>query len=82
MPDETFPLRNNLYIALVFLLEGQPPQFCLVPRLAWERKHAYLVHHDYVGRKSSPECGINLSKTAFPSLLRDFALDILVAQLR
>ena len=55
MTDEVFPLRNNLYVALVLLFEGQPPQLCLIPQSAWEHKHAYLVHHDYVGLKSKPE---------------------------
>jgi hypothetical protein len=83
MPDDKFPPKDNLYLALVLLPEGSPPKCCLVPRSAWGEGHPdYLVHHDYIGLKSKPECGINISARAVEAIVRDYSMDTMAALLK
>jgi len=83
MPDDKFPPKDNLYLVLVLLSEGSPPKCCLLPRSAWGEGHPdYLVHHDYIGRKSKPECGVNISARAVEELIRDYSMDSMAALLR
>lgn len=83
MTDDKFPQKDNLYLALVVLLEGSAPRCCLLPRSAWGDGHPkYLVHHDYVGLKSKPECGINLTAKVVETLVRDYSMDTMAALLK
>lgn len=83
MSDDKFPLNDNFYVALVLLLDGSLPQCCLLPRSAWEQGHPeYLVHHDYIDRKSKPEYGINFSKHAVEALIRDYSMEAVAAFLK
>jgi hypothetical protein len=83
MTDDNFPPKDNVYLALVVLLEGSPPRCCLIPRSAWGQDHPdYLVHHDYIGLKSKPECGINLNKRVVETIMRDYSVDSLAVSLK
>jgi hypothetical protein len=62
MQKDKFMLRKSLYLALGLLFEGQPPELYLIPSLVWEKPDAVFVSRDYVGLKSKPEWGLNLSK--------------------
>ncbi len=62
MQKDKFILRKSLYLALGLLFEGQPPELYLIPSLVWEKPDAVFVSRDYVGLKSKPEWGLNLSK--------------------
>jgi hypothetical protein len=68
MQKEKFPLRENLFLALAVLSEGQPPDLYLIPAAAWTASNTALVSRDYEGLKSKPEWGINLSKRNMPGL--------------
>ena len=61
-----FTLRDDLYLALGILRQGVSPDLFLIPSLTWEtiakRKSKTFVDRNYVGLKSKPEWGINLSK--------------------
>lgn len=83
MTDDKFPLSDNFYLALVLLFEGSLPRCCLVPRSAWEQGHPeYLVHRDYIDRKSKPEYGINFSKRAIAALIQDYSMETVAATLK
>ena len=58
---ENFPLRANMFMAVVLFEEGAAPPIYLIPALAWGRPTDLLVSRDYPGLKSKPEWGINIS---------------------
>jgi len=57
-----FDLRKNLLVAIVLFEEGKPPKMYLIPSLEWSNPNGLLVSHDYDGKKSKPEWGLNISK--------------------
>jgi len=61
-PKCNFILRKNLFAAIVIFLESQPPQIYLIPSEAWKKPDALLRDREYVGKKSEPEWGVNISK--------------------
>ncbi len=69
-----FPLSDNLFAAVVVFLEGEPPRFYLIPRMAWATPDDLLRDREYEGKKSKPEWGINLSKRNLP-LLEEFEFE-------
>jgi hypothetical protein len=69
-PKDKFNLRGNLLAAVVIFPEGEMPQVHLIPSLAWKTIDALLVSHDYEGKKSDPEWGLNISKKNMPLLER------------
>jgi len=68
MSKDKFILRTNLYLVLVLFNEGKSPELYLIPSNAWLQKDELLVNFDYIGKKSKPEWGINLSRKNFPKL--------------
>jgi len=62
MQKDKFALRKNLYLVLVLFTQASPPELYLIPSTAWLTPNDLLVSHDYPGKKSKPEWGINLSK--------------------
>ena len=68
MHKTKFPLRPDRLLALVLLEKDQPPDLYLVPATAWLFPNALLVGRDYVGLKSKPEWGIQLSGRTRPLL--------------
>jgi hypothetical protein len=81
--DDKFPPKDNIYLALVLFPEGLAPKYCLLPRAAWGEGHPkYLVHHDYFGLKSRPECGINMRAGVMEAIVRDYSMDAVAALLK
>ena len=68
--DDKSALRDNLLAAVVVFGDGQPPDLYLIPSTAWRQTDGLLVERDYVGLKSKPEWGLNLSPRNIPLLER------------
>jgi len=77
---DKFNPRANLLAAIVLFFDGEVPQLYLIRSTAWLEPNALLVSHDYEGKKSKPEWGLNLSKK---NLLRlaQFAFDEVIQRL-
>ena len=66
---EYFKPRDNLYAAVVILLDGKSPELYLVPSNVWHKPDSLFVSRDYgPGKKSKPEWGLNLSQRNYPEL--------------
>lgn len=59
---EKFILRPSLYAVLAIYNQNELPELFMIPSLAWLQPDALLVSYDYVGKKSKPEWGVNLSE--------------------
>ena len=64
MREEFFnPADENLYLLLLLLADGEHPKMYMIPTSAWKNpKTKLFVYHDYKGKQSAPEYGINLSE--------------------
>jgi len=80
MRKNVFPLSASRYLALVRFTDGRWPDVYLIPATAWLTPDAVFTSRDYVGRKSAPEWGLNLSAKAMP-LLEPFRLERQVSRL-
>ena len=74
LPKNKFHLRKNLLAAIVLFEEGRPQKMYLIPSLEWSSPNSLLVSHDYDGKKSKPEWGLNISKKNL-DLLNKFEFD-------
>jgi hypothetical protein len=72
MRKRHFQPAADLMLCLVLFSEDLPQVF-LVPSLQWESPCATFVSRDYVGLKSEPEYGVNVSAKSRPQL-QPFAL--------
>lgn len=81
MQKEKFDLSADLYLALAILNEGLEPRLFLIPSEAWKEPNALLVDRDYIGKKSKPEWGVNLSKKNMV-LLEQYSLSKMVSKLK
>jgi len=63
-----FPIHPNRYLAYVAFDGDREPDVFLVPSTAWATPNRLLVNRDYVGKRSAPEYGLNLSPTTRPLL--------------
>lgn len=79
-PKDKFNLRKNLLAAIAIFNEGKAPNLYLIPSLSWQQINACLVSHDYIGKKSDPEWGVNISKRNLP-LLEKYAFENIVKSL-
>lgn len=62
MREENFDIEDeNLFLFLILLADGQHPATYIIPAVAWRRQSRLLVYHDYKGKKSKPEYGVNVS---------------------
>lgn len=59
---EKFKLKENLYAAVVLFPNNKPPKLFLIPSMAWQKPSDLFCDRDYVGKKSKPEWGLNLSE--------------------
>ena len=57
-----FPLHPTWLAGVALLFEGQKPKLYLIPSTEWKTSNPLLKSPDYLGKKSDPEWGINLSK--------------------
>ena len=79
-PKEKFALSRNLLAAIVLFTDDVPPALYLVPSTVWLEPNALFVSRDYVGKKSKPEWGLNLSKRNL-ALLAPYAFEDVVKTL-
>lgn len=56
-----FELSKTLYLALVIFKQGAYPEVYFIPATRWENSDEVFVGRDYIGKKSAPEWGINIS---------------------
>lgn len=59
---------SSLFLFLVLLTDGEHPACYLIPTSAWDRESKLFVSHDYEGKRSKPEYGVNISKKNKPEL--------------
>ena len=81
MQKEKFEISPDWYLALAILNQGKEPELYLVPSDAWKSPNSLLVDHEYEGKKSKPEWGLNLSIKNMP-LLEEYAFPKMVAKLQ
>ena len=81
MKKEKFELSPELFLALAVLYEGEEPKLYLVPSGEWNKPNDLLVDRDYIGKKSKPEWGLNLS-TKNMSMLEVYSFSTMVGKLR
>lgn len=74
MRKDVFALDECRYLALAVFTEGRWPDTFLIPATVWAAPDAVFVSRDYVGLKSRPEYGLNLSSMAL-TLLEPYRLE-------
>jgi hypothetical protein len=79
-PKSKFKPINNLLAAIVIFMDNESAKLYLIPSLAWKSPDALLVSHDYEGKQSDPEWGINISKKNMP-LIERFAFHDIVKKI-
>jgi hypothetical protein len=79
-PKEKFAPSKNLLAAIVLFTDEEPPALYLVPSTVWLEPNTLFVSRDYVGKKSKPEWGLNLSKRNL-ALLAPYAFEDVVKTL-
>lgn len=57
-----------LYLIMMMLIDGEHPDMYIIPASAWRQESKVFVHHDYEGKASKPDYGINVSKKNMPEL--------------
>jgi hypothetical protein len=72
--------RNNLMAAVVVFTDNQAPSLYLLKGALWRAPNSLLVSRDYVGKKSPPEWGMQLSKKN-EALLTPYTFDKVVGTL-
>src|SRR5687767_342672 len=65
---DCFELRANLFAALALFQDGRMPNLYLIPSLTWQAPNKIFVNRDYVGKKSLPEWGLNISRKNLSAL--------------
>jgi len=79
-PKDKFSPAENLLATVVLFEDGQPPTLFLIPSDTWHRPNKVFASHDYEGKVSKPEYGVNLSKRNLPAL-EDYRFDLVVDRL-
>jgi hypothetical protein len=60
---DKFDIENtNLFLALVLFADNQDPSLFLINSQEWRNPNDLLKDREYIGLKSKPEWGINISK--------------------
>ena len=78
---DKFELSQDMALALVLLQEGREPELYFIPSLVWKSPNALFVSRDYIGKKSAPEWGLNLSQKNMP-LLEQYSFDRMMEKLK
>ena len=69
MRKEYFDIEDDaMFLFLLLLADGEHPDMYLIPASAWRQESRAFVSHDYEGKKSKPEYGVNISKKNMPEL--------------
>lgn len=53
---------EDIYLVLLIFKDGMSPVVYLIPATAWQQPNELLCDKDYIGLKSKPEYGINISE--------------------
>ena len=61
-PKSTFEPITRRLVAVVQFIERAAPSMYLIPGTSWQTPTPLLVGRDYLGMKSPPEWGVNMSK--------------------
>lgn len=69
----------DTYLALLLFEDGRLPEFYLIPAAAWESCNGLLCDKDYIGLKSKPEYGVNLSRKNRPLLQQYKFEDVVIS---
>jgi hypothetical protein len=77
---DKFDLSSDMYLALAQLNQGVEPNLYLIPSLSWKKPNELIVDHDYIGKKSKPEWGLNLSLKNLP-MLEKYSIENTISQL-
>jgi hypothetical protein len=77
---DKFELVSDMYLAVALLHEGVEPSLYLIPATAWKTPNSLLVNREYIGKKSKPEWGINISQKNMV-LLDEYTFDKMVDEL-
>ncbi len=69
MPKEYFNIADDaMFLLLVLLIDEEHPDMYIIPTSAWRQKNSVFVSHDYEGKKSKSEYGVNVSRKNMPAL--------------
>lgn len=69
MRKEYFNIEDDaMFLFLLLLTDGEHPDIYIIPASAWRQESTVFVSHDYEGKKSRPEYGVNISKKNMPEL--------------
>lgn len=61
MRKTKFEIKENIYLAFVHFIEGQPPKLFLIPSIRWQTPDKIFSDRNYEGKKSKPEWGLSIS---------------------
>ena len=81
MQKDKFELSPDLFLALAILHQGIEPSLFLIPSGAWKKPNELLVDHNYDGKKSKPEWGLNLSSKNM-NLVERYSFSKMVGRLK
>lgn len=71
MRKEYFDVEDDaMFLILLLLVDGEEPDMYIIPASAWRQESQVFVSHDYEGKKSKPEYGINISKKNMQELVK------------
>ena len=71
MQKETFDVEDGaMFLILILLADGEEPDMYIIPASAWRQESQVFVSHDYEGKKSKPEYGVNVSRKNMPELAK------------
>lgn len=69
MTKDYFNIEDDaMFLFLILLADGEHPDMYIIPTSAWRQKSTVFVSHDYEGKKSKPDYGVNISKKNMPEL--------------
>lgn len=69
MEKDKFDIQDDtMYLILILLMDGKRPDMYLIPACAWRRESRAFVSHNYEGKQSKPDHGVNISKKNMPEL--------------
>ncbi len=71
MLKENFNIEDDaMFLFLILLNDEEHPDMYIIPTSAWRQESKVFVSHDYEGKKSKPDYGVNVSKKNMPELAK------------
>jgi hypothetical protein len=82
MRKNIFQPRQNLLLAAVLFKDSEEPHIMLMSSLEWKRRsETWFVERNYLGKKSQPEYGVNVSKSNIENLKTLYSFETQIPQL-